>query len=205
MSLDPQWVAETAFPIELDNFQRVGIVTLEGETNLLKQRLPIVLSSPLLLLFAAALPANAASPHFISASAALTGTNLTVSFKEAGLGDNQRIDYTASALAAATYVCVNEGGANPKARNKRNVIETTNATGTFETDNGQVTASLIINPPSAGDFSCPSGQSLRTAQVTYTQVEISDDTNDITQTIPGTFDTGCLLPEVRNACSANAV
>jgi hypothetical protein len=33
--------------------------------------------------------ALAVSPHFVSASATLSGTNLSVSFKEAGLGTNQ--------------------------------------------------------------------------------------------------------------------
>jgi hypothetical protein len=132
---------------------------------------------------------------------------LIVSFKETGLGNNQNIDYAASANATATYVCVNSGGANPKAQNKRTVAAPVNATGTFASGiNGQVTAAppLAIIPPSAEDFSCPPGQSLQTAQVLYTNVEITDDTNNITEQIPGTFDTGCLLPNVRNACSSTA-
>jgi hypothetical protein len=169
------------------------------------KRLSIVLSSPLLLLVAAALPANAASPHFIQATAQLSDTQLQVSFKEAGLGNNQNIDYVASANATATYVCVNSGGANPKAQNKRTVFDRVNATGTFASgNNGQVSASLTINPPTAGTFSCPPGQSLQTAQVLYQNVAITDDTNNITEQIPGTFDTGCLLPNVRNACSSTA-
>ena len=167
------------------------------------KRLFMVLGTPLLLLFAAALPAHAANPHFIQANAQLVGTNLTVSFKEAGLGNNQNIDYTASADATATFVCVNRGGANPKATNKRTITAPTSATGTFSSgNNGQVVASITINPPGSGDFSCPSGQSLELAQVSYTNVDITDDTNNVTQPIPGTFSTGCLLPNVRNACSA---
>ena len=75
------------------------------------------------------------------------------------------------------------------------------ATGTFSSGkNGQVTSSLTLNPPGPGSFSCPSGQSLQIAQVSYTNVAITDTTNDITEPIPGTFDTGCLLPNVRGAC-----
>src|SRR5439155_26877518 len=57
------------------------------------KRLLIVLCAPVLVLVAMASPAVAVSPHFISASAQLSGTNLVVSFKEAGLGTNQLIAY----------------------------------------------------------------------------------------------------------------
>ena len=51
------------------------------------------------LLFAAP-AALADSPHFVQASGSLNGDgSLTVSFKEAGLGTNQNIDYTLSADA----------------------------------------------------------------------------------------------------------
>jgi hypothetical protein len=147
-----------------------------------------------------AVVAWAVSPHFVNASAQLNGKSLVVSFKEAGLGTNQLIDYEATADATATYVCVNKGGANPSAQNKTTVSGPVSATGTFNSGkNGNVTASLTLNPPPS-DISCPSGQSLQTALVTYTNVEITDTTNGITESIPGTFDTGCLLPNVRGAC-----
>jgi hypothetical protein len=66
--------------------------------------------------------------------------------------------------------------------------------------NGQVTESPTLYPPSAGGFSCPPDQSLEIAQVVYTNVAITDTKNGVTEPIPGTFDTGCLLPEVRGAC-----
>ena len=155
-----------------------------------------------LLLMAVAIPAAFAdSPHFISASAKLSGINLIVSFKEAGLGTNQLITYVASADATAVYVCVNNGGANPSAKNKTTVSGPVSATGTFSSGkNGNVVASLTLNPPSAGSFSCPSGQDLEVASVSYTNVAITDTTNGVTESIPGTFSTGCLLPNVRGAC-----
>jgi len=154
----------------------------------------------LLVAFSASV-ALAVSPHFVRADATLSGTNLVVSFKEAGLGTNQLISYEANADATATYVCVNRGGANPSAQNKTTVSGPVSATGTFSSGkNGQVTASLTLSPPSAGGFSCPTGQSLEIAQVTYTNVSITDTTNGVTEPIPGTFSTGCLLPEVRGAC-----
>jgi hypothetical protein len=153
------------------------------------------------LVLAFGTPAQAASPHFVRATADLSGTDLVVSFKEAGLGDNQLITYVASADATATYVCVNRGGANPSAQNKITVSGPVSATGTFSSGkNGQVTASLTISPPGPGGFSCPPGQRLAIAQVVYSNVTITDTTNGVTESIPGTFDTGCLLPEVRGAC-----
>jgi hypothetical protein len=153
------------------------------------------------VLLAFALPANADSPHFVRATADLSGTNLIVSFKEAGLGTNQLITYVASADATATYVCVNRGGANPSAANKTTVNGPVSATGEFSSGrNGQVTASLTLNPPGPGGFACPPGQSLEIAEVTYTNVTIADTTNGVTESIAGLISTGCLLPDVRGAC-----
>jgi hypothetical protein len=74
------------------------------------------------------------------------------------------------------------------------------ASGTFSSGkNGQVTASLTVSPPPS-DISCPSGQSLELAQVTYTNVTLTDTTNDVSISVNGTFDSGCLLPNVRGAC-----
>ncbi|RZT16600.1 hypothetical protein EV649_4132 [Kribbella sp. VKM Ac-2569] len=165
------------------------------------KRLFALLSASLLALFAFATTAQAVSPHFVSASAQLSGTNLVVNFKEAGLGTNQQITYVAGADSTVTYVCVNRGGSNPSASNKTTISGPVSATGLFSSGkNGQVTASLTLNPPGSGGFSCPSGQSLQIAQVSYANVTISDTTNGVTEPIAGTFDTGCLLPNVRGAC-----
>jgi hypothetical protein len=145
--------------------------------------------------------ALAVSPHFIRASATLNADGtLSVSFKEAGLGTNQLITYVASADATGTYVCVNRGGGNPSAANKTTVSGPVSETGQFSSGkNGQVTASLTIEPP-ASTLTCPPGQSHQLASVSYTNVAISDSTNDVTEPIPGTFASGCLLPNVRGAC-----
>lgn len=165
------------------------------------KRLLVISCTAFLFLVALAAPALATSPHFINASATLDGVNLDVSFKEAGLGSNQNIDYLASADATATYVCVNKGGANPSASNKTNVSGPVTAPGTFNSGkNGNVVASLTLEPPSAGSFSCPKGQTEAIAQVSYTNVAITDVTNGVTEPIAGTFSTGCLLPNVRGAC-----
>jgi hypothetical protein len=169
----------------------------------MRRGLLFILALPLILagVVMAASPALAVSPHFISASAQLSGNNLVVSFKEAGLGTNQNINYTAAATATATYVCVNNGGSNPSAANKTTVTAPVSASGTFSSGkNGNVVASLTIMPPGPGGFTCPPGQTLALASVTYSNVSITDTTNNVSEPIPGTFTTGCLLPNVRGAC-----
>ena len=144
--------------------------------------------------------ALAVNPHFVSASPTLNNNGtLTVNFKEAGLGDNQLINYRLTADASATYVCVNKGGGNPSAQNKTTVAGPVSAEGSFNSGkNGNVTASLTLSPPPS-DISCPKGQTLQLAQVTYNNVTLTDLTNNISVSL-GTIDSGCLLPDVRGAC-----
>jgi hypothetical protein len=155
----------------------------------------------LLVAFAASVAlAQEANPHFTRASASGPDAdgNLTVNFKIAGLGDNETLTVTADADATATYVCVNRGGGNPSASNKTTVAGPVSASGDFTSGkNGQITGSLELSPPPS-DISCPRGQSLELAEASYTNVSVSGggDTADI----PGTFDSGCLLPNVRGAC-----
>lgn len=135
-------------------------------------------------------PAQAQSPHFIRATASGPNTAgaLLVSFKEAGLGDNALITYVASANSTATYACINGGGRHPQAANKETVSGPVSATGTFSSGkNGSISRTLTLEPPSAGDFSCPPGQRLVLASVSYTNVAIADTTNGVTESIPGTF------------------
>ena len=144
--------------------------------------------------------ALADNPHFIRASGSLNADgSLTVNFKEAGLGTNQLIDYALTADGTAIYVCVNKGGANPSASNKTAVAGPVIATGTFSSGkNGQVTASLTVQPPFE-DIGCPPGQNQQLASVTYTNVVLTDTTNNVSISLPD-FASGCLLPNVRGAC-----
>jgi hypothetical protein len=125
----------------------------------------------------------AASPHFVGkVTATLTGNNVQVCFKEAGLGNNQNITYTASANATATYVCVNGGGQCPNAANKTTVTGVVSVTGTFSSgDNGTISQCLTFSPPSAGTFSCPGGQDLTLSKVSYSDIKITDTTNNVTE------------------------
>jgi hypothetical protein len=145
--------------------------------------------------------AHADSPHFIRATASLAANgDLTVSFKEAGLGTNQNISYVLSADGRATWVCVNKGGSNPSAQNKTTVAGPVSATGTFSSGkNGSVDAALSVSPPPS-DITCPKGQNLQLASASFTNVAITDTTNHVVEAISGTTATGCLLPDVRGAC-----
>jgi hypothetical protein len=160
----------------------------------------LFLTSALAAAVVAVPAALATSPHFINASGALNANgSLTVSFKEAGLGSNQLIDYTLSAQGTATYVCVNGGGSNPSAQNKTTVNGPVSASGTFSSGkNGNVSAALTVKPP-ASDIGCPKGQKLELASAGYTQVTLTDTTDNVSASL-GDFSSGCLLPNVRGAC-----
>jgi hypothetical protein len=125
----------------------------------------------------------AASPHFVgTVSATLAGSDARICWKEAGLGANQNINYEASGQATATYVCVNGGLECPNAANKKTVNGPVSTPATISSDkNGSITACLTVNPPSAGSFSCPPGQTLKLSRVSYTNLQIADLTNNISK------------------------
>jgi hypothetical protein len=108
---------------------------------------------------------------------------LVVSFDERGLG-NENIDSTVTPDATATYACINGGGNHPQAANKETVNDDVSASGSFEPKNGRVVASLSGGPISAGAFSCPNGQRLVLAAVSYTNVVLSYTTNSVSISVP---------------------
>lgn len=149
----------------------------------IQRRYMMVLGTFVALVCAAAI-GWAANPHFVGKVTATLNPDgsVTVSWKEAGLGNNQNIDYAATADATATYVCVNNGGQCPNAANKTTVSGPVSATGTFSSGkNGQITASLTIQPPDAGGFMCPPGQTLTLSEISYTNIAITDLTNAVTE------------------------
>lgn len=168
----------------------------------MRRSIAVIFALPMILAaFVLAAPAAlAVNAHFISATGTLNADgSLTVNFKEAGLGTNQLIDYALTADGTATYVCVNKGGANPSAQNKTTVNGPVIATGSFSSGkNGNVTASLTVDPPPS-DISCPNGQRLELASVSYSNVVLTDTTNGVSIAV-GNFASGCLLPDVRGAC-----
>jgi len=138
-------------------------------------------SVAVLTTFASAALADAPKFHAATSSVSNTGA-LVVSFDERGLG-NTNIDYTLRADATATYACINGGGNHPQAANKETVNGAVSASGSFEPKNGRVVASLSGGPISAGSFSCPNGQRLVLAAVSYTNVVLTDTTNGVSTSV----------------------
>ena len=147
-------------------------------------RLSILTAALSITALAFAAPALAAAPKFFSATSSVNNDGaLVVNFDERGLG-NENIDYTLTADATAVYACINRGGKNPEAANKETINGDVSAGGSFEVKNGRVTASLATGPISAGDFSCPGGQRLVLASVSYTNIVLTDTTNGASTTVP---------------------
>lgn len=124
--------------------------------------------------------------HFQSADATLSGSSLIVSFREVGLGEGD-VTITATADATAEYACLNNGGQFPNDPKKQSVSGPVSATGVFPVaKNGHIEGSLTISPP-ASTLDCPGGQTVVMTSVSYTNVTLTDETNQVTVAIPGTF------------------
>jgi hypothetical protein len=146
-------------------------------------RVLLALFATLIAAFALASPASAVAAKFHSATGSVNANgSLTVAFDERGLG-NDNINYTLTADYTAVFACINGGGNHPQAANKETVHGAATAAGTFQPKNGRVQASLTTAAPSAGDFTCPSGQRLVLASVSYTGITLTDTTNGTSITV----------------------
>jgi hypothetical protein len=124
---------------------------------------------------AVAVPAAwAGSPHFINSAFSVTRSDntLTVSGKEAGLGDEAQIHVELS----ATALCINPGSHHPKAANKTSV----SAAGDFPVQNGK--ADFTLSATATFQPSCSPPMT-----VVFTDVTVTDTTNGLTRSFPGTF------------------
>jgi hypothetical protein len=145
-----------------------------------------ILTRPVRLGFAVAVALAAsgsafAAGHFVRGPTASISNdgNITVTWKEAGLGDTVNVAYELSADANAKYQCVNHGGKCPSASNKQQVFGPVLASGTFASGkNGSITASLTAEPPAA-TLICPGNQVLQLVSVSYTDITLADTTNDV--------------------------
>jgi hypothetical protein len=118
--------------------------------------------------------ANSASFHYANASA--SGLNLSVAFKETGLGNSgvSSVHVTISADGNATYQCFNNGGNHPQAGNKTTVNGPVIGGGEFPVRNGQTTGVITASLPGPGNFSCPGGQHLTLESGTFSNITIQD-------------------------------
>jgi hypothetical protein len=134
------------------------------------------------LAFSAVAQAGSAKFHSATSSVNSTGA-LVVSFDQRGLGEGD-IDYTLTADATALYACINGGGKNPSAANKQAFEGQVTGGGSFEVKNGRVVASITAGPLAAPQFTCPPGQRRVLAAVTYTNIVLTDTTNDVSTLVP---------------------
>jgi hypothetical protein len=134
------------------------------------RRITILLATTIALFTLTSGVAHAGSPHFVDGTvqASQTGDTLTVSFKEAGLGDEAQVHIVLTADAA----CVNPGGNHPKAGNKESV----NAAGDFPVQNGRTEGSLSVTATFQPACSPP-------MSVAYSNVTLTDVTSGITTSL----------------------
>jgi hypothetical protein len=158
----------------------------------LRHRVSLLTATAVVLALASGV-AWAQNAHFVPpVTATLQGTNVQVCFREAGLG-RTTVNLTASALASATYVCLNNGGKCLGGPHKTTVNSVAQDSDTFTSDaNGNIiSCELTLSPSSAGMFHCPGGQTLILASVSYNApITVTDITNDVSATTtPNTLST----------------
>jgi len=139
------------------------------------------------LTFWAAAASATSGAHFFSATGSVGNSGaLVVSWDEAGVGQ-QQINYVLTADSTAVYACINGGSNHPKAANKATFSgPLTSPSVGFLPQNGRVQGSIPLGPISADGFSCPSGQRLVLASVSYTNILLTDTTNNVSTSIADT-------------------
>jgi hypothetical protein len=115
----------------------------------------------------------AGSPHFVGdITVTRDGNTLTVSGKEAGLGNEEDVHI----VVTATALCINPGDKHPKAANKASVT----AEGTFPVQNGKADFTLSATATFQPNCTPP-------MTVVFTDVTVTDTTNGISKSFSGTF------------------
>ena len=128
---------------------------------------------PVLAVGAVAVPvAWAGSPHFNTVSATRAGNSLTVSGKEAGLGNEAQVNIEVSATAE----CINKGEKHPKAENKGSIATNENV----PVQNGKANFSLTLTATFKPECVPP-------MTLAFTNITVSDTTNGISTSLAGTF------------------
>jgi len=115
----------------------------------------------------------AGSPHFVGAvTATRTDNSLTVSGKEAGLGNEEEVNIRVTATAE----CINRGGKHPKAENKGTLSTSENV----PVQNGRANFSLTLTATFQPECTPP-------MTLAFTNVTVTDTTNNISANLTGTF------------------
>jgi hypothetical protein len=114
----------------------------------------------------------AGSPHFTTVDVTRNDNSITVSGKEAGLGNETQVHIEVSADA----LCINPGKKHPKADNK----ESLNAAGDFPVQNGKADFELTLTATFQPDCSPP-------MTVVFTNIVVCDTEHNVCKNIPGTY------------------
>jgi hypothetical protein len=135
--------------------------------------------------------AFAQSPHFIhdaQVSAVGADGSISISFKEAGLGGGQTITYAMGGSFVANYGCINHGGNHPSASNKTAESGTVGViTSITASKNGSISGTVSFTPPDPDTvLSCPGNQVAVLADISYTNLSLTDTTNNISATLSTT-------------------
>jgi len=146
----------------------------------------VVLLGLFVLVLASPAGAATSGAHFFNVTSSITDSGgLVVGYDEAGVG-NATVNYTIDTTAEAVYACINGGGNHPKAANKETVSGDLAVSFSRDPKNGRVTGatSPVLGPLSQGAFTCPSGQRLVLASVSYTDTTLTDTTNGVSTAVP---------------------
>jgi len=115
----------------------------------------------------------AGNPHFVGdVTVTRVDNTITVTGKEAGLGDEAQVHIVLNATAE----CINPGDHHPKAANKTSVT----AEGDSPVQNGKAEFTLSATASFQPDCSPP-------MTVEFTDVTVTDTTSGLSQSFPGPF------------------
>lgn len=139
----------------------------------MKARRSVVIFFTLLMVFALAVTtASAGNPHFTTIDVSRNDNSITVSGKEAGLGNETQVHIEVSAEAQ----CINPGSHHPKAANK----ESLTAGGDFPVQNGKANFELTLTATFQPDCSPP-------MTVVFTNIEVCDTEHNVCKKVSGTY------------------
>ena len=95
---------------------------------------------------------------------------LVCTYDVSGLGNVSSTTGTCSGTNTANYQCINNGGKNPAAGNKRTVTGDASHSEEVPVHNGRARGDLNVAPIGPGDFTCPGGQTLYLVSSCYSNV-----------------------------------
>lgn len=116
--------------------------------------------------------AEAGSAHFVTVTAKASGDTLTVSGKEAGLGNLDQVHIVVTAEAQ----CVNKGGNEPSAENKQAFGNAAD----FPVQNGKANFSITVNADLQPDCT-------KSMKLVWSNVTVTDETNHVSEFLAGPF------------------